>query len=338
MSTRIPTFYIAQFSQLLSEYGFDLNALLTQNNSALSTLSKPGSVLTVEQFETLIEAIIDLTGLTDLGLRLGQRLQVVHHGPFGLAMANSERVIDVFSLIRNFLAVRLPFLSLSIEYTETSIVIMLHNTLRKPLSQRFVTDALAMAFLNIQSVVIPKQYALPISRLLFDYPCDNSALYQEYFGNTGYRDQAPFSGAILDKQACLQSLPYSDPVSLDYALSLCEQEQQRFSGHLNTVQKVNACFEQSTLSLPSLEEVAQQLFVSKRSLHRQLEKAGTSFIQLREAWLKNQALKYLLINGLSVDMTAQKLGYTDSANFRRAFKRWFSLSPTRYVSHHRHVV
>ena len=35
---------------------------------------------------------------------------------------------------------------------------------------------------------------------------------------------------------------------------------------------------------------------------------------------------------LTVDATATLLGYTDEANFRRAFKRWFGCSPQAYKS------
>ena len=57
---------------------------------------------------------------------------------------------------------------------------------------------------------------------------------------------------------------------------------------------------------------------------------GTSFRKIRDLILSKQASNYLLDSELSVDAIATLLNYHDSANFRRAFKRWFNMSPSAY--------
>ena len=78
------------------------------------------------------------------------------------------------------------------------------------------------------------------------------------------------------------------------------------------------------------EEAAAALFIGKRTLSRRLKKEDTGFRQIREEVLSQQAADYLRGSNMSIDTIAALLNYHDSANFRRAFKRWFQLSPDKY--------
>ena len=89
-------------------------------------------------------------------------------------------------------------------------------------------------------------------------------------------------------------------------------------------------YEEIRKSLPTREEAAAALFISKRTLARRLLKEGSSYRQIRDRLLSQQACIYLRNSQISVDAIASLLNYHDSANFRRAFKRWFNLSPHQY--------
>src|SRR5690606_2186901 len=91
----------------------------------------------------------------------------------------------------------------------------------------------------------------------------------------------------------------------------------------------------SSLQELSEESIAASLFMSKRTLARKLALNGTSFREIRDSILSKQASSYLLESDLSVEAIASLLNYHDSANFRRAFKRWFQLSPSEYRDRNR---
>ena len=80
----------------------------------------------------------------------------------------------------------------------------------------------------------------------------------------------------------------------------------------------------------SEEEAAATLLMSKRTLARKLKKEQSSFRKIREEILSNQAASYLGETTLSIEEIAVLLNYHDSANFRRAFKRWFGQPPDDY--------
>ena len=81
---------------------------------------------------------------------------------------------------------------------------------------------------------------------------------------------------------------------------------------------------------PSLAVTARLLRLPARTLHRRLEDEGTSFRQLLEQVRHTLALAHLRQGRFTVEEVAYALGYSDIANFRRAFKRWESKPPSAF--------
>ena len=80
----------------------------------------------------------------------------------------------------------------------------------------------------------------------------------------------------------------------------------------------------------SLDEVARELALSPRSLRRKLDQEGTSFRTLVEDERRQIALQLLSGSDMKLDEIAIHLGYTDTASFTRAFRRWMGCSPGDY--------
>lgn len=81
---------------------------------------------------------------------------------------------------------------------------------------------------------------------------------------------------------------------------------------------------------PRIDWVASKLKTSRRSLQRSLNADGCSFSDVLEGLLKDRAT--LLVESTDHDLTdiAHQLGYSDSAHFSRAFRRWTGMAPSRY--------
>ena len=82
--------------------------------------------------------------------------------------------------------------------------------------------------------------------------------------------------------------------------------------------------------IASLEDVAHALSMSPRSLRRKLEGEGTSFRALIEEERRQLALQLLEGSTMKLDELALHLGYTDTASFTRAVRRWTGQSPGQY--------
>jgi len=79
-----------------------------------------------------------------------------------------------------------------------------------------------------------------------------------------------------------------------------------------------------------LEAVATRLGVSAPTLRRRLAAEGTSFREVREQLLRDQAVASLVRGGESVEELALRLGFSEASAFHRAFKRWTGSSPGSY--------
>jgi AraC-like DNA-binding protein len=78
---------------------------------------------------------------------------------------------------------------------------------------------------------------------------------------------------------------------------------------------------------PSLAAAADVAGFSLRTLQRRLNDAGCSYSQLLEEARHRAALRLLGDRRVKIVDVALELGYSDPANFTRAFRRWTGTSP-----------
>jgi AraC-like DNA-binding protein len=81
---------------------------------------------------------------------------------------------------------------------------------------------------------------------------------------------------------------------------------------------------------PSLQDVAQELGTSARTLQRRLTDTGVTFQQLVEETRRELARHYLKQPGVELNETAFLLGFEDANSFFRAFQAWEGTSPTEW--------
>lgn len=81
----------------------------------------------------------------------------------------------------------------------------------------------------------------------------------------------------------------------------------------------------------SVTGVSRQLGTSARSLQRRLSEDGKSFQALLDQVRKGLALRLLDEERVSIANATERLGFSDPAAFRRAFKRWTGHSPSAHL-------
>ncbi len=73
--------------------------------------------------------------------------------------------------------------------------------------------------------------------------------------------------------------------------------------------------------------IAKALNLSVRTMQRRLTDEGTTFKQLLDNTRRELALQYIRDQTVSINEMTYLLGYSELANFSRAFKRWTGQSP-----------
>lgn len=80
----------------------------------------------------------------------------------------------------------------------------------------------------------------------------------------------------------------------------------------------------------SQDTVAGQLHKSVSSLQRQLKNEGVSYRQILEDTRHELSTRFIRERRYSLSQIAYLLGFSDHANFSRAFKRWTGVTPATY--------
>lgn len=80
----------------------------------------------------------------------------------------------------------------------------------------------------------------------------------------------------------------------------------------------------------SQDEVASELFMSARTLQRRLKEEGISYQEVLRSTREDLATRYMKDEQTSVSEIAYLLGFSEVANFTRAFKSWTGVAPTDY--------
>lgn len=78
------------------------------------------------------------------------------------------------------------------------------------------------------------------------------------------------------------------------------------------------------------EDVAGQLNLSPRTLHRRLAEEGSSFRAIKDALRRDLALARLAKTDAPISQVAADLGYADPSAFYRAFMEWTGMAPAHY--------
>jgi AraC-like DNA-binding protein len=81
---------------------------------------------------------------------------------------------------------------------------------------------------------------------------------------------------------------------------------------------------------PKVEQVAAELGLSPRSLHRQLAAAGTSYQRVLDGLRCAEAIRQAVDRGRPFKAIAAAVGFADPRAFRRAFKRWTGTTPQQF--------
>jgi AraC-like DNA-binding protein len=135
-----------------------------------------------------------------------------------------------------------------------------------------------------------------------------------------------FDAALL-KENC----PNANPITARMCAEFCHRMLQSFNAdEPELVRTVRLACLNSIGGFPSVEDVAGQMNVSPRTLHRRLAESGYGYQVILDDVRRRVAEEYLRNTALSVDEIAARTGFSEASNFRKAFKKWTRELPADY--------
>lgn len=331
---RFPIYYLRQVADQLEGGAVDASAWLARHGLRLDELTDTTITLPFATYLSLLEDAIRSSREPALGLLVGARLPINAHGVVGLAAMSSATLRQLIGMVGQFVALRSPLVSVSGHMHGDAMQVQIHAA--RPLAgvHRFVMETVALTIKNLVDFIAGARH---IATVGFDFPApDYAPLARDLFQCEVQYGQAVTSftlpAAVLDLP-----LKLADPTTFGEAAAMCQREMERLHGPSSLPSRVRRILLQQAGQFPSLDTTARLLNCTPRTLHRRLGDEGTSFQQLLDEVRRSLAREHLRAGKLSLQEIAYMLGYTDMANFRRAFKRWEGVPPSSFSQSERRL-
>jgi AraC-like DNA-binding protein len=134
-----------------------------------------------------------------------------------------------------------------------------------------------------------------------------------------------FNRLLLNTQ-----LPNANEQNQKFLLVQCQALLQQRHGENSVALTVRNCILSRIDEGSAMEAIASELCVSLRTLRRQLSSEGTSFRALMDEVRETLAIQLIQETAMTMEQISIRLGYSDTANFFHAFKRWTGRTPKQY--------
>lgn len=306
------------------ERGVPATTTLAGTGLDLALLRTPGTEVLGRQELSLLRNLQAACPDPDLALTAGSRYHLTTYGIWGFALASSPTVGDALTVGSTFVDLSFTFCRLVVEPDERAVRLCLDDDGVPEDIRAFVVTRDLAGLRTLAGELAP---GLALEQLFVRLPPpDDVGLWTQVFGVVPQFD-APRNVAVLDAAALDLPLPQADELTAAVTARQCRElvEQRRARGGLAGV--VRDELVRSPGAMPAVEQVAERLAVSERTLRRRLTQEGTSFRALVDEVRGALAEELLSTGSLTVEQVARRLGYAETASFTRAFTRWKGLSP-----------
>jgi AraC-like DNA-binding protein len=320
---------LAALFDILVEQDCPADEILRNVNLTVDEVHSPKSRISLTELMTACKNAIRLSSDPHLPYRIGTSIHISAYGMYGFAIlcCPDFRKAMAFAELYHALAAPLTTIEFTEQQGSASWVIEPNaRAITDPQVYRFITemqigihislmrDVMGPAFTPEQiNVTYPEAHDFGLPADLIGCP----------LGFASRTNQITFKSSWLDRAANL-----GNKTTYPAIVALCDDLLTELKSRIGVAGEIRALLLRDIANAPTLAAIAKLLDMSDRSLRRQLSEQGISFRGLRDELRMQIALKYLRTTELANEDIALALGFSDAANFRRAFRRWTNKSPS----------
>ena len=332
MAHKIPVIYSRIFGAVAGQNPQQVREILKGTGVDETVAGEHLSGMTIAQYITLLRNAARVSDDSLIALKAGMLIPSSAHGALWTVSSNSPTLGKALEVMAYFIGLRTPFCEIKLyrEKGKTSVHLVMDDVM---LEQRnaaldFIVATLKRSILDLTLNPLTR-FSLCLSRSR-RFEADE---YERVLGCSIAYGQS-FDGFVFSDSDLTQELPGAIAEEYEAALERVRQQSSALTASMPMKDIVLNTFFENVGHICRIEDVAAKLFITPRTLQRRLKSESTTFQSLRDGWLAQQALKYLQQASLSIEVSAALIGYSDEANFRRAFKRWFGCAPRQYCKAH----
>lgn len=313
--------------------GLDSERLLKALGLSRPQLQDIETTIPVSALEPVLESLAYAAPGQPIGLLLAGEIQPATFGVLGLLTQTSPRFADVLELLVRYNGLLSDIGHIALEPTPGRMHIRWECRAGGPLFRRHAREYVLASLVVLARALLPPHDHFPLAVEFPHSAPENRALrhlYQTVFRCPVYFDR-PEAAISVDNRLLTQPLRHGDP-AIRHALEqhadelLQRRHQPRPLGE-EVTRLITVMLGEHD---PSVAEIARQLGISERSLHRKLQAEGTGFRTLLDDARLTRARHLLRDNQEPLDALAARLGLQSRQSLIRWFRQRTGLTPGQY--------
>ena len=311
----------------LEELGLSASAVLRRAGLPQMLREQPVSFLKTDEYFALWRAIGELSTNPAIGLSLGTENRTERFHPIGLAALSSDTFGAGMDQMARYKQITCPEEILQ-EKDDEEWSIQFHWLLAKEIEPPVLIDCAFAWVLSIGRHGTRTRLS-PI-RVELVQPRKHVKAIERHFGCPVICG-ASRNAIIFRASDARRPFVTRNAELLGMLAPQLEQELKQNNLDENFIDRVRiAIQEKLTGRRPTIEDIADALHISSRTLQRRLQDENSSFQRVLEDARHHLARNYLVNPVLELNEAAYLLGYEDSNSFVRAFRTWEGVPPARW--------
>ena len=314
---------------MLASHGVAADSILRDVNIPLADIHSPRARISLTQLITVCRNALRLSTDRHLPYRIGASIHISTYGMYGYALLCCPDFRKAMQFAMRYHALAAPLARIDFQEEEAYACWTIEPELRALCDStlyRFIAEMQIGIHISLMRDIMGPGFA-PFE-IKLNYPqASDFDLPLDHLGCPVHFEQ-PVNQIVFKAQWLDRSADLGNKTTYPTILALCDDLLGDLKLRIGVAGKVRTVLLRDIANPPSFEAIAKRLGVNGRSLRRQLRQQGFSFRGLRDELRTQIALNYLRNTTLSNEDIALSLGFSDAANFRRAFHRWTNKAPS----------
>jgi AraC-like DNA-binding protein len=326
-----PVTKIALVLDALAAEGIPKEAALRRLHLSDASISSPATRVSLDQVIDCYGYAAECARDPHFAYRTGLRFHVSAYGMYGFAILSTVNYRETMQFAVKYHQLAAPLTTM--EFTEINgcgawrLEPLAHPRIDARLS-KFIIEMQFGIILSLHRDIMGPAFSAKEYQVTFP-PDRDASECADLFGAPVLFGQ-PANRLLFDSRWLDGTPGLGNEITNSIVMKLCDEQIDEFQLRRGLVGEVRQLLMKNLMRPKQLEDVAQNLNMSARTLRRKLREENSSFRQAVDELRRDMAVRYLRDTNLTVEEIANTLGFSDAANFRQAFRRWTKTTPREF--------
>ena len=326
---QVPCSHLAVLKLFAEQHGVDMTKLLLKHHLSAESIMEPGATITAVQYTQLLLSVDNQLEQDEFWFDFANQLDFPSYDILGQVLLSCVTLRQAINMLAKYYQLFSCGSELvSIERQDGIHLLVNRQESIESRTSLIRSELLTSLIYNGVSKTLPDKGAK--LRFEFDYREPSYAhLYRSRLNKNCYFS-AEQSKIFIPSEYLDNPGVHPNATMLKILTNQCDQMLSTLDSVLTLGVKVRNIISAVPRYYPSAQETAQKIGISVRTMNRKLKAQGLTFQTILDHVKLQQAINYLQTNEKSIEEVTTLMGYSDSANFRRAFVRWTGVLPSKY--------